>query len=517
MHKNILTVVGITILFLGVAGTPMTLGYDVRIKDESQESILEVPFGVEWSCTYGGLDLDSGESARQTKDGGYIMIGYTRNYDGYGEQALLIKTDVIGNIEWYNTYGEPGALNIDVAYSVEQTDDGGYIFTGNTLSYGAIGSDLWLVKTDSTGNEVWNNIYGGKGRDHGYQVLQADDGGYVAGGYTDSYGAGGMDFLLVKTDSNGAKEWIRTFGGIERDQLDSIDVTDDSGYILGGVTKSFGISGGDTFNTWLIKTDANGFEIWNRTYGDIGINTVADNVKQTSDGGYICSGTKYPVRGGAQVLLIKTNSSGDMEWSKIFGEPSGHLNGYEVQQTTDGGYIIVGYGFPVGPDYSFLIKTDSNGGKEWEIIFEEYDLYDDVYLTSVQQTKDGGYIVGGSRDTQTYPNEMLDYWLVKVGHVPDIEVTKPENAIYLFNKNRVSFFWPLIIGPIDVEVDASDDEYEIEKVEFYVDDVYQANDTSEPYSWKWNKLMFFRHRLKAVVFNSNGNVGVEELVVSKFF
>jgi len=518
MNRNVLKkslVMEIILLIISSLISSMGIGDNIRIKNEPQGSIIDFYPSIEWSRTYGGWDLDSGQSARQTKDGGYILIGYTRSLGpDLAEAGCLIKTDVIGDIEWYNTYGEPGALNIDVAYSVEQTDDSGYIFTGNTLSYGAIGSDIWLVKTDSNGNEVWNKIYGGKGRDHGYQVLQVDDGGYVVVGYTDSYGAGGLDFCLLKTNSEGIEEWHRTFGGVGKDFARSVDMTYDGGYILTGDTESYGCS---DQCLWLVKTDSNGIEEWNRTYGGFGAYAIGESVRQTRDGGYIVTGVKRIIGEGYSVWLIKTDGNGNEVWNKTFGEPSDDLTGNEVQQTTDGGYIIVGYGFPVGPDYSFLIKTDSNGTKEWEIIFEEYDLYDDVYLYSVQQTTDGGYILGGSKDTQTYPNEMLDFCLVKVGHVPDIKITKPENAIYLFNKKIVSFFWPLIIGPIDVEVDTSDDEYGIEKVEFYVDDVYQANDTSEPYSWKWNKLMFFKHTLKAVVFNSNGNVGVEEIVVSKFF
>jgi hypothetical protein len=505
-------VIGIIFLFITSTVSPMVIGDNVRIKDESQVTVFEDPLGVEWSRIYGRYGTDFGNSARQTKDGGYIIVGTTTSYSPDGEYAAwLIKTDVIGNIEWYNTYGEDGILNIDVAYSVEQTDDGGYIFTGNTLSYGAIGSDLWLVKTDNVGNEEWNKIYGGKGRDHGYQVLQADDGGYVAAGYTDSYGAGSQDFYLLKTDSNGNEEWYRTYGGAESEGCWSVDKTDDGGYILTGVISSYAVG---NHNLWLVKTDSNGVEEWNRTYGSVGAEANGNSVQQTSDSGYIVTGVKSVEGQGRVVLLLKTDSNGIMEWNKTFGEPSKHYWGNEVQQTNDGGYIIAVEIEGINIGDAVLIKTDANGSKEWDIKFEED--YDECF-NSVQQTRDGGYIAGGwrlpDRPKEFYP----DFWLVKVGHVPDIEVTKPENAVYLFNKKRASFFRPFIVGPIDVEVDASDDEYEIEKVEFYVDDVFQANDSSEPYVWRWDKLMFFKHTLKAVVFNSKGNVGVEEIVVSKFF
>jgi hypothetical protein len=504
-------VIAITLLFIINYTTPIIIGYNVSTEDESQVSILEEPLGVEWSKVYGegNLAVDWGNSVRQTKDGGYILLGTTKSYspDGF-EAGCLIKTDVIGNIEWIKTYGEEGPYNIDVAYSVDQTDDGGYIFTGNTQSYGLESTQLWLVKTDSKGKEEWNNIYGGKELDHGYSVKQTDDGGYVAAGYTNSYGAGYLDFLLVKTDSNGTEEWIRTFGGVEGDKCWSMDTTDDGGYILTGVTLSYGAG---EYNLWLVKTDSNGIEEWNRTYRSMGEDASGDSVQQTKDGGYIITGNKYIEGYGRPVLLMKTDSNGNETWNKTFGESSGSYYGQEVQQTKDGGYIIVGYVKPIGPDYSFLIKTNANGSKKWELKFEEE--YDSI-LNSVYQTYDGGYIVGGW--SYTKDTHSPDFWLIKVGHVPDIEVTKPENAIYLFNRKIASFIRPLIIGPIKIEVNAYDDKYNIENVSFYVDDVFQASDTSRPYSWKWSKLSFFRHTLKAVAFNSNDNVGVEELVVSKF-
>lgn len=506
MKKGI--AVGIIALFIVSIVSPMVIGFS--LKEDSQVSVLEEIPGIEWSRTYGSHGTDFGNSVRITTDGGYILVGDTMSFspDGW-ESGFLLKTDSFGNIEWYNTYGETGPLNIDVAYSVEQTTDGGYIFTGNTLSYDAKGSDLWLVKTDSSGNEEWNKIFGDGENDHGYWVKQAFDGGYTAAGYTMSYGAGGIDIWLLKTDSDGNEVWNRTFGGDKMDKGWCVDTTTDGGYIITGDTKSYGVGKCDA---WLIKTDADGIEEWNRTFGGPGTFTGPNSVMQTTDGGYILCGHVAPELENYSALLIKTDSNGYEIWNKTYGETSKDYIGYEAQQTIDGGYIIVG---DIEDEDSFLIKTDSNGNKEWEILFEE-DFTQEI--SSVQQTKEGGYILGGWRNGVRPSDTSPDFWLVKVGHVPEVTITKPKNALYFFNFGLFPLlFMPRIIGPINIKVNASDDEYDIEKVEFYIDDELQETDTTEPYSWKWNTISpFSKHTLKAVAYNSNGNVGIEEKVVRKF-
>ncbi|MDY6864928.1 MAG: hypothetical protein SVY15_03010 [Halobacteriota archaeon] len=149
-------------------------------------------------------------SAQQTKDGGYILAGYTESYGAGNKDAWLIKTDSNGNEEWNRTFGGEGG---DAAFSILQTADGGYILAGGTGSYDAGMIDAWLIKTDSNGNEEWNRTYGGRDYDLGMSARQTKDGGYILVGYTESYGAGKEDAWLIKTDKNGNEEWNRTFGG----------------------------------------------------------------------------------------------------------------------------------------------------------------------------------------------------------------------------------------------------------------------------------------------------------------
>ncbi len=312
---------------------------------------------ITFNKTFGGSSHDYGYSVQETSEGGFIITGRTNSYGAESSADVwLIKTDQNGNEEWNKTFGGSSG---EIGYSVQETSDGGFIIAGYTYSYEAGEFDVWLIKTDTNGNEEWNKTFGGSGNDYGRLVQETSDGGFIIIGFTTSYGAGSTDVWLIKTDQNGNEEWNKTFGGNSVDVGYSVQETSEGGCIITGWTYSYGTGDSDV---WLIKTDQNGNEEWNKTFGGSD-DDYGKSVQETSDGGFIIAGYTYSY--GAEesdVLFIKTDQNGNEEWNKIFGG-SGVDAGNSVQETSDGGFIITGYTYSYGAGSTdvWLIKTDQNG------------------------------------------------------------------------------------------------------------------------------------------------------------
>jgi hypothetical protein len=374
----------------------------------SQPVMADAP-PVEWENTFGGSNHDTGFSVQQTPDGGYIISGQTESYGEGDFDVYLIKTDPAGNELWDQTYGGSGR---DDGYSVDQTTDGGYIVVGRTTSCGAGNYDVYLIKTDADGNQLWQKTFGGSGRDEGYTVQQTSDGGYIITGGTFSFGLGHSDVYLIKTDSYGNQEWYQTYGASSDDDGQSVQQTHDGGYIIAGYTSSFGA--GD-YDVYLIKTDSAGNELWHKTFGGIA-DDLCYSIDQTTDGGYILSGrTQSFGAGGVDVYLIKTDSSGNPQWEKTFGGSGTDWGGHSVQQTTDGGYITTGRtdSFGAGSYDVYLIKTDFAGNLQWQ---ETFGGTGAEYAFGLLETADGGIIITGQ--TESLGAGHFDAYLVKLGQEP---------------------------------------------------------------------------------------------------
>jgi hypothetical protein len=322
---------------------------------------------------------------------------FADNYD-----VWLIKTDSSGDTMWTYVYG---GSDDDKGESVHQTSDRGYIIAGSTASYGAGSYDIWLIKTDSLGDTLWTKTFGGGEPDYAKCVQQTTDGGYIIIGYTgDSGPSGNQDLLLIKTDSLGTKEWEKIFGGTMFEQGWSVQQTPDHGFILTGMVYAGEANGWPIYGVWLIKTDASGDTLWTKIFKRLWVGPSLDYgrcIDQTTDGGYfIVAYTDPDPWGWSDAWFIKTNASGDTVWTKqMDGGQQNIDNVYHGYQTSDSGYIITGVNF----DGAWLIKLKPSGDTLWTKTYDSYDGH------CVQQTQDRGYVIAGNDWSSP-----RDAWLYKI-------------------------------------------------------------------------------------------------------
>ena len=313
---------------------------------------------------------------------------------------------------WIKTFG---GRRSDQCSALDTTTDGGCILVGDTSSFGSGGGDVWLVKVDNYGLEEWNKTYGGSHSDYGFDGHQTSDDGFIVVGGTSSYGAGDEDAWLIKTDQMGNELWNRTFGGSDMDQGYAVKQVSDGGFIICGGTKSYGDGPNDY---WIIRTDQNGHELWNITYGTKGYDWGYDII-ETRDHGFVFTGGTDSSLSETHILdigLIKINQNGVLQWQKMFNKPPAKNRwdeGYGVVQTADGGYIIAGiahtYGWEEdGTGAGWIIKTDAAGNKQWD---KTYGGGNCDCLCGIQTAYDGGYILSGW--TYTYGEGNGDMWFMK--------------------------------------------------------------------------------------------------------
>ncbi len=331
-------------------------------------------------------------------------------------------TIILGILFSFNSYAQItfekwyGGEQEEEGQAVEQTTDGGYIFAASTRSYGAGNFDIYLIRTDANGDTIWTRTYGGTGYDTAADVLQTNDGGFIVAGYTSLVGFG--DIYLIRTDSNGDTLWTKTIGGEENDHVKDMQKTSDGGYILGGDIDYGGLS-----KFYMIKIDSFGDTLWTKAY-DYG---QVYSIQQTSDGGYILAIYPYTDPAGiSDMKIVKTDNSGNISWIKTYGGNDYDMS-FAIQQTTDGGYIVGGRtdSFGAGASDFFLLKTNSSGDSLWS---RTYGGPLDERAFSVLQTQDGGYIIAGY--THSFGEGFFDFYFVRTDGNGDTLWTRTHGGIH---------------------------------------------------------------------------------------
>ena len=290
---------------------------------------------AQWVQAYGGEGVSSFYSIQQTADGGYVAAGETGLGGGFAN-AWVVKVDAGANIVWQKIFGGPGD---EYAWSVHPTVDGGYIVAGKTDWVGAGQRDAWLMKLDASGTPIWQETFGGRDFEALLSVQPTPDGGYLAVGRTNSFGAGSTDAWLLKLDASGRVAWQRTIGDKGGDAASSVSPTSDGGYIVAGETNSYGWGGADA---WVLKLDANGSILWQSAYGGAR-DEYANSVQSTADGGYIVAGyTSTFGAGGSDAWVLKLDGSGNVVWQKTYGG-AGNEAALSIAPIAGGGYVLAGY------------------------------------------------------------------------------------------------------------------------------------------------------------------------------
>lgn len=350
-----------------------------------------------WVAVYGGNQYDRGRGIVQTLDKGYAICGPSSSYGMGNADFYLLKLDSLGKYEWQNTFG---GINIEDAYSLKQTGDSGFVIAGFTNSFGEGGYDAFIVKTDPQGILQWQKTYGGSDWDFVYWIEQAKDGGYILAGKTFSF-AGNPKAYLIKTNSSGDTLWSRTFGSSGENAFKEAHQATDSGFIAAGYMQN---ASGD-MDFYLVKTDKNGTKVWEKTYGS-SAEEICNSVAICSDGGFLLGGHR-DTNGIHKTYYIKTDSDGNLVMPKTEMTLNGNRSITRIRQSLDGEYV-------------FLQNTDFGGSGAQEIRLDKYNtggwflwaktaggVYNDEGYDLIQTIDSGFAFIGFTASYGTGPDNIF--------------------------------------------------------------------------------------------------------------
>ena len=351
-----------------------------------------------WTRIIGGDNEDYGNCIIETHDGNLVIVGTTNSYGAGDEDVYLIKMTSDGDTLWTKTYG---GTNGDYGNCVAETHDHGFIITGKSADVQPL--DVYLIRTDSTGNVLWTKLFGNFNYEWGASVIETYDDGFVIAGYVASSGTDYKDLYLIKTNSSGEALWTKTFGDSGSEAGYSVVETRDSGLLVVGTT-TYSASG--TKDVYAVKTNSSGESQWIKTYGgtadDAGYSVVE------SDSGYIIAGYTESYGTNGDFYLLKINLSGEVVWSKTYGGAESDA-AYSIIKTLDGGFLVAGttYSYGEGNGDFYLLKMTSSGDTVWT---KTIGGINDDFAKSVIQTDDSGYAAVGF----TYTNNAPDVYIVKL-------------------------------------------------------------------------------------------------------
>lgn len=391
-------------------------GADVveEVEDVEEEELPD-PFLYAWSKTFDPDRSSRARAVEQTPGRGFVVAGISSAGGMGDERGLLFGLDEAGVLEWSLLFEIDDHLEIaDVAV----TSDGGHVIAGEIRTSTDTRSDLWVLKMASDRTIEWQKRYGGTNSELANSIQQTTDGGYIVSGATSSFGVGAMDFYVIKLASDGSLVWEYAYGTGHYDDAREIRQTADGGYIVaGGISFSAGL--GYDWDLLVLKLQSNGSVDWTLALGEGDRDDIANSVRQTADGGYIVAGQ----RDGMQWWVIKLDASGGIVWQNTYQEDYND-RAYSVDLTSDGGYVVAGVHGTVGST-NWVLKLDAGGDVDWQ---KEYVGPGSNTMAAVHQTSDLGYIIAGARETSGTSGHLVP-WILKVSAVGEISGSCPSGMI----------------------------------------------------------------------------------------
>lgn len=356
----------------------------------------DMRYNVKWEKNFGGKFNDEAGGLAVTKDGTFVLAGWTASFSYYrNEDVYILKIDGKGDKVWEQVYG---GWKSDSAADIIQTEDGGYVVAGSGTPFGETTSDVYVLKLDGEGNVIWEKTYGTINEDHATSLSKTADDGFIVAGYTGSFGVGD-DIYILRLDSLGNKVWEKTYGGDQQEEANAVGETPEGNYVIAGWTKSFNAKEEDGY---IIKINKDGKILWQKTVGGVGWDTFT-SLQMTNDGGYVAAGfTSSKGSGAWDIYIVKIDANGKMLWDKTYGGKKNDV-AYSIRGTSDGGFIVSGYTESIGSeqDDAYVLKIDDKGNKMWDRVFGGSGL-DIAY--AAQETLDGDYILLGKTDPQSNGN-----------------------------------------------------------------------------------------------------------------
>lgn len=394
---------------------------------------------VTWRRSFGGYGSDVAKSVRTTAEGNYIVCGSTGSFGAGGGDVYLALLDLNGELIWSHTFGGPG---VEQGNCVRQTADGGFIIAGLTNSFGAGGYDGYVVKTDANGVEEWSQAYGGGDWDVFSSVEVTDDGDFILAGSTYSQGAGNEDGWVSSITEAGAVLWQVTYGTTDKQFLKDIAIVDAAGYVAVG-----GTGEGADSDAWLLRLDLSGQLMWSAVSGGDSLDYAVD-VVPTLDGGFSVVGTTESYSEWTEMYHYKLDASGVFQWYFHWGQ-TGDQEANEHLELDDGRLVSICYNRAVGnggADY-FLLTTDPDGNF---VQAPSYGGTEDEVGFSLDKGVDGGFLLAGS--TASWGAGPSDVFLIKtddMGQTASTDVIEDFDALTanFHAAEHGAFIWPSVVDP----------------------------------------------------------------------